>query len=137
MGRHLKNRELPTASYSVRLPMGANAIGPNAPVEGLIRYNYEIDQIQVYSNNSWRIVKTLDGTEKTIFKDTFYGDGNTRNFGAMRYSYNPGDEIKILVFIGNVHQNPGVAYNVDGDKIEFTSAPPMGHTIVIMHGFTS
>jgi hypothetical protein len=136
MGRHLKNREIPTASYSVRLPMGTNAIGPNAPVEGLIRYNFELDQVQVYSNNRWRTVKILDGTERALYKDTFYGDGNTRNFGPMRYAYNFGDEVKIFVFVGNVHQNPGIAYSVDGDKIEFSSAPPQGHTIIIIHGLS-
>ena len=137
MGKYLKNRQLPTASYSVRLPMGTSAIGPNAPVEGLIRYNYAIDQVEVYSNNRWKSLKSLDGSEKLVSKDTFYGDGTTRTFGPMRYSYNPGDEIKVFVYVGNVHQNPNVAYNIDDDRIEFSSPPPNGHTIVVIHGFAS
>jgi len=135
MGKYLKNRELPTASYSVRLPLGNSANGPNSPVEGLIRYNYGTDQVEVYSNNRWRSLKSLDGTERTITKDTFYGDGATRTFGPMRYSYFPGDEVKVFVYVGNVHQNPNVAYNIADDRIEFSSAPPNGHIIIILHGF--
>jgi hypothetical protein len=137
MGKYLKNRELPTASYSVRLPMGTNAIGPDWPVEGLIRYNYQIDEIQVYSNNRWKSLKVSDGTDRSIHKDTFYGDGSTRAFGPLRYSYQVGEEIKIFVYIGNVFQNPGVAYTVDDNILNFTSTPPAGHTIIILHGFAS
>jgi hypothetical protein len=41
----------------------------------------------------------------------------------------------MLVFVGNVFQNPGMAYTVDGNKISFTSTPPDGQYIVILHGF--
>jgi hypothetical protein len=77
---------------------------------------------------------TTAGVSRTVEKDTFYGDGVKRVFGFMKYSYDSGDELLILVFVGNVFQNPGVAYYVDGQSIEFTSPPPDGHPIVILHG---
>jgi len=67
-------------------------------------------------------------------KDTFYGDGFTLEFTPMSYPYPAGNEIFLLVFIQNVFQNPGVAYNIDNYKITFTSPPPAGHQVVILHG---
>ena len=50
-------------------------------------------------------------------------------------SFNVVSETDILVFVGGVFQNPGVSYTVDGtDDITFTSAPPNGETIIILHG---
>jgi hypothetical protein len=135
MGRYLKNREIPTASYSVRIPIGTNALGPDSPVTGLIRFNETEDNPQVYLKNAWRnFLITLD---PIIYpsKDTFYGDGNTVDFGPMQYGYLQGNEIMILVFIGNVFQNPGIAYIVSDTTISFTSPPPAGHQIIILHGF--
>lgn len=134
MGRYLKNRELQSGSYSVRLPIGTSILGPNAPVDGMIRYNRRIDEVEVFSNGFWRLLLSTAGASRTVEKDTFYGDGAKRAFGTMKYSYDPGDELLLLVFVGNVFQNPGVSYYVDGPLIEFTSPPPAGHTIVILHG---
>lgn len=136
MGKYLKNRELPTASYSTRLPIGSSAVGPDAPVDGLIRYNIDTRKLELYSERAWQSMKVVSGLIREISKDTFYGDGSTRIFGPMRYSYYPGDEIRIFVYVGNVFQNPGIAYTIDDDRIEFSSAPPIGHTIIIIHGFS-
>lgn len=135
MGRLVKNKELKSGSYSTRLPMGSNAVGPNAPVDGLIRFNIDRNEMELYANRRWKTVKVVLESEKATVKDTFYGDGTTRNFGPLRFVYPIGQEIKILVFVGNVFQNPGVAYTVDDDSILFSSAPPDGQTIVILHGF--
>lgn len=135
MGRFVKNRELESGSYSTRLPMGSNAVGPNAPVNGLIRFNVDRNEMELYVSRQWKTVKAIFESEKETVKDTFYGDGTTRNFGPMRFDYITGQEVKILVFVGNVFQNPGVAYTVDLDSIMFSSAPPDGQTIVIIHGF--
>lgn len=135
MGRLVKNKELKSGSRSIRLPMGSNAIGPNAPVDGLIRFNIDRNEMELYANRHWKTVKVILESEKATVKDTFYGDGTTRNFGPMRFDYITGQEVKILVFVGNVFQNPGIAYTVDYDSIQFASAPPAGQPIVILHGF--
>lgn len=115
--------------------MGSNAVGPNAPVDGLVRFNIDRNEMELYSNRRWKTVKVLLDSEKGTVKDTFYGDGTTRTFGPMKFVYTTGQEIKILVFIGNVFQNPGVAYTVEADSIFFSSAPPDGQAVVILHGF--
>ena len=48
MGRYAKNRELRSASYSIRMPVGYTSIGPNDPVEGLMRFNNTRKRIEAY-----------------------------------------------------------------------------------------
>lgn len=132
MGRYIKNRELRSGSYSIRIPYAPGSVGPNAPVDGLIRYNTTRSKLQYYKNGAWRNIPSEGRT--TLLKDTFYGDGETDAFGPLTMSYLPGEELYLLVFIGNIFQNPGVAYIVDGDVITFTSTPNNLQPIVIIHG---
>jgi len=135
MGRYIKNTELKTGSYSIRLPIGQSAIGPNAPVAGLVRYNEGNDEAELFSGQSWRVLVSKSGENRSVLKDTFYGDGHTRSFGPLKFSYQFGEELLLLVFIGNVFQNPGVSFTIAGNTIEFTSTPPLGQTVVILHGY--
>lgn len=136
MGRHLKNRQLETASYSVRMPVGSGVVAPDSPVTGLYRYNNQTDDVEVYIGDNWRTFVIQRSNVRESAKDTFLGDGTNRFFGPLRYSYQSGQELLILVFVGNVFQNPGVAYLLNGDQLQFTSAPPSGHTIIVLHGYS-
>jgi hypothetical protein len=135
MGRYIKNVEIKTGSYSFRLPIGSSTLGPDNPVGGLMRYNETTAKPEIYVDNEWRAFVVSSAGSREVSKDTYYGNGVVREFGPMKYSYNSGDEIMILVFVGNVFQNPGMAYTVDGNNISFTSTPPDGQYIVILHGF--
>lgn len=135
MGRFLKNRELRSGSYSIRLPMGSSAVGPNYPVSGLIRYNTTFNRFEFYSIDRWKQVSS--GDPLGAIKDTFYGDGVLRTFGPMIESYVAGSEVRLLVFVGGVFQNPGDAFTVDADMITFTSTPPDQHPIIILHGYAN
>jgi hypothetical protein len=55
----------------------------------------------------------------------------------MLVSYDIGNEIQILVFVGGVFQNPGDAFTVDADMITFTSTPPDQHPIIVLHGYAN
>lgn len=132
MGRYIKNRELKSGSYSIRVPYAPGSVGPNAPVDGLIRFNQTSTKLQYFRDGAWRNIP-IEG-RSTLLKDTFYGDNETDSFGPMSVSYLPGEEIYLLVFIGNIFQNPGVAYTVDGDVITFTSTPNNLIPIVVIHG---
>ena len=134
MGRYVKNKEITSGSYSVRMPYGSSAVGPNYPVDGLMRFNQNILEMEYYSDEKWKMILSTDKPIKEVAKDTFYGDGINKVFGPMRYDYEFGDEIFLLVFIGNVFQNPGVAYIVEGNIITFATVPPNGQLIVILHG---
>ena len=52
----------------------------------------------------------------------------------MRYKYPKNNEIYVRIYVHNVFQNPGVAYTIDDYSITFTSPPPDGHAIVVLHG---
>ena len=49
--------------------------------------------------------------------------------------YQPGHEAELIVFIGNVFQNPGVAFTVNGYQITFTSPPDAGMPIIVLQNF--
>lgn len=113
------------------MPVGTTAQQPSSPFEGMFRYNSDNDKFEYYANGSWKIVRA-EG-KATITKDTYTGDGSTTNFGPMTFSVS--DENTILVYIQNVWQEGGVNYTVSGNTISFTSSPPNGHKIVVLHGF--
>lgn len=135
MGRFVKNTELRTGAYSIRLPYGPGSVGPEGPVDGLIKYNSSIDKIQYYSQGAWRNIAV--GGRAELIKDSFVADGVNREFGPLSKTYSIGDELYVLVFVGNVFQNPGVAYQVDNDMIRFTGTPGNGQPIIIIHGLGS
>ena len=43
----------------------------------------------------------------------------------------------IMVFLDSVYQEPTTAYTVSGTGITFTSVPPDGLTITVIHGIYS
>lgn len=135
MGRHIKNRELRSGGYAIRMPHSPSAAGPSSPVDGLVRFNETNNKLEYYSLGAWRTF-AIEGTT-LITKDTFTGDGVLRDFGPLSFSYGVGEETSVLVFIGNVFQNPGVAYTIDVDIIKFTSTPGDQQPIVILHGYAS
>lgn len=65
-----------------------------------------------------------------IDKQTFTGDGTTTDFTMSDPVGKP--EI-IEVYVGNVRQEPGVAYTVNGTTLTFTGAPALGETIYIVN----
>lgn len=133
MGRYLKNKELKSASYSIRLPMGSTILAPNDPVTGQLRYNTSRDRVELFAQNKWRTFAIISDIEYPN-KDTFYGTGYQTVFGPMRYRYPKGNEIFIQVFVFNVHQNPNVAYTIDDYNLIFSTPPPDQHPIIVMHG---
>lgn len=134
MGRYLKNKELRSGSYSIRAPYGYSAIGHTSPVTGLFRLNGDTGKLEYYSGG-WRIL-AIEGAASVV-KDTFTGDGSATQFGPLSVSYSAGQETQLLVFIGNVFQNPNVAFTVTGTYINFTSPPNNLQPIVILHGYAS
>lgn len=120
------------ATGNFDLPAGTTAQRSVSPQTGDIRYNTSTNNIEFYNGSSYQSA-AVRGTV-TITKDSFTGDGSTTVFSL---SITPADENNILVFVGNVHQNPDVAYSLSGSDIVFSSAPPDTHAIVVLHGFDS
>jgi hypothetical protein len=131
MARLLKNASLQTGSTAIRLPLGATSDRPSAPVNGQIRFNTDTQRFEIYYN-AWQSIAILGNV--TIQKDTFTGDGVTTNFTL---SYTPPDQNSILVFVGNVSQNPGDAFTLSGAVIIFANPPPATYSVVVFHKFNS
>jgi hypothetical protein len=135
MGRYIKNVELHAASYAIRLPMGTSSLAPQEPQDGQIRFNISSDNLEVFRDGQW-FGAAIAG-RVAIVKNLFTGDGSTTLFSGMSNLYLSGHEAEILVFVGGVYQNPGVAYTVSGTNISFTSPPGLGIPIILLHNFNS
>jgi hypothetical protein len=140
MGRHLKNKELTSPGYSLALTGGPDSLRPTSPIDGQIRYNTEDANIEVYYDNVWNALARIGPV--TVVKDTFVGDGVTSEF-TMSRTYISGQETRVVAVVGNIFQNPGVAFVFTGvlgspnATIAFASPPPFGQTIIVLHGYAS
>ena len=131
MAYFIKNRRLESAGSGVIVPVGATALRPADPVNGHIRFNSDTNRFEIYYG-AWKDIAILGNV--TITKDTFTGDGSTVDFTM---SIAPPAQEAIKVFVGNIHQNPGIAYSVSTSNLHFTQIPPAGQTIEVYHGFNS
>jgi len=130
MAQSLKNPRIP-GSGGVVLPSGATADRPTTPTNGQIRYNTDTQRFEIYYN-TWQSIAILGNV--TIQKDLFTGDGVQTQFTL---SYTPPDQNSILVFVGNVAQNPGDAFTLAGAVITFANPPPATYSVVVFHKFNS
>jgi hypothetical protein len=131
MGRFLKNEQIKTASYAIQIPIGGTVTRPDSPVDGQFRFNTDTTRFEIYYGG-WKQV-AINGTVN-IVKDTFTGDGITTGYVL---SQTPISTKTILVFVGNVQQNPDDAYSLSGANINFSNPPPSGQTIIVYHNFAS
>jgi hypothetical protein len=131
MGRFLKNTVLEAGSNAIRVPVGTTATRPEIPVNGQIRFNSDTSRFEIYYN-AWKDVAILGNV--SITKDSFTGDGLSDTFTL---SQTPTSTKSILVFVGNVHQNPDDSFTLAGNQITFYNAPPSGQTVVVFHNFNS
>lgn len=128
MGYFLKNRRLQSGSSGVVIPVGSSATRPDAPVFGLIRYNTDTGLVEYFDGSVFQSLSVAGGITYTV--DTFTGDGSTINF-TMSESEAAADDI--IVFVGSLYQIPTTNYTVSGFSIDFTSAPPSGVPINVIH----
>jgi hypothetical protein len=131
MPRFIKADQIKTASTAIQIPSGSTASRPDYPVNGQFRYNTDLSRFEIYYNG-WKQV-AINGTV-SIVKDSFTGDGATVAFSL---SQTPVSTRTILVFVGNVQQNPDDAFTLFNNVITFTNAPPSGQTVIVFHNFAS
>lgn len=135
MGRFLKNTQLESGSYSVRLPNGNGVIAPDYPVDGQFRYNNALGYAEIYYDSKWNRVGIVGRVPLVI--DQFIGDGVQVSFNLTQPAVDPSD---LMVFIGGVYQIPSVHYSLIGnDIIAFVDPPPNSNlphnpnNIVVIH----
>jgi hypothetical protein len=96
-----------------------------------MRFNTDTSRFEIYYN-AWKEI-AINGTV-SISKDTFSGDGVQTVFTLTQ---TPTSTKTILVFVGNVHQNPDDAFTLAGNQITFYNAPPSGQSVIVFHNFAS
>jgi hypothetical protein len=129
MGNFLKNRKLLSGSTGVVLPTGSTSQRPDDPVFGLIRYNTDSGLIEFFDGSIFQSLSTGGGITYTV--DSFTGDGSTTIFTMSEQESNAQ---YITVFVGSIYQQPTTTYTVNGGyDITFTSAPPAGVPINVIH----
>jgi hypothetical protein len=137
MGRYLKNTQITSGSYAVQLPLGSNSLGPDAPVDGQVRFNQDTHKIELYYNGSYQQVAKIGSVN--IAKDSFITANATTYYGPMTYSYSAGQEANVMVFVGGVHQVPGANYTFVGNT-SIALTPSVGgydQPITVLHNFNS
>ena len=138
MARFLKNTQIRGGSYAVQLPLGTNSLGPDAPVNGQIRYNQSNNKIEFFYNSIWNQVAKIGSVALTV--DEFTGDNATVNFTMSQSESNA---TNVLVTISGVYQAPVNNYTVSGTQLSFTSAPPAvdangnPNKIIVVHNLNS
>jgi hypothetical protein len=129
MGYFVKNRVIPSGSSGVRLPTGTSANRPANPAFGLMRFNTETGFIEYF--NGIEFISVSAGGNVVYDVDSFTGDGSTTVFTM---SEEEATASQIIVFVGSIYQDSTSAYTVDGSfDITFTSAPPDGEPISVIH----
>jgi hypothetical protein len=133
MGYYVKNRRLQSGSTGVRLPVGSALDRPEYPTFGMIRYNTDSASVEFYDGSIWAALSAAGAISYTV--DSFNADGSTTVFVM---SIAEASATQIIVFIGSIYQDPSSpAYSVDGGlNITFTSAPPDGTVINVIHSET-
>lgn len=129
MATFLKNRELQSASTGIRIPTGSSATRPDYPVFGMIRFNTDTGFCEFYNGSIWQNMGVGGAISYTV--DDFTGTGAQTVFTM---SLAESDPTQLIVFVGSIYQEPTIAYTVDGGyDITFTSAPPDGIAINVIH----
>jgi hypothetical protein len=128
MGYFVKNRRLQSGSTGVILPTGSSATRPDSPVFGLIRYNTDSGFVEYFNGSAY---VSLSGSSVSYTVDDFTGDGSTTVF-TMSIAESNAEQI--IVFVGSIYQVATTSYTVNGGyDITFTSAPPSGIPINVIH----
>lgn len=132
MGYFVKNRRLQSGSSGVVLPTGGTATRPNDPAFGLIRFNTDTGYVEMF-NGQYVPLATSGSIVYSV--DSNIGDGVTTTFTMSQGAANTS---QIIVFVGSIYQDPST-YTLSGINnidINFTSAPPSGEPIKIIHSST-
>jgi hypothetical protein len=101
----------PRNSGSIVLPSGTDAQIPGSPVNGMMRYNVDHDEVQVYQAGTWRSLRFKESTGITQ-QSLGNIDGYSYFYGPLNSVYDPtniasGQTLggqNVLVFIENVFQ---------------------------------
>ena len=129
MGNWVKNRRLESGTTSIVIPSGTTAQQPAAPVVGQFRFNTSTALMEFFNGSAFVPLAAAGGVSYAV--DQFTGDDSTTVFTMSQAE---SITTQIIVFVGSIYQDPYTAYTLDGSTdITFTSAPPSGEPISVIH----
>jgi hypothetical protein len=73
---------------NLMLPSGATTDRPVTPVNGMIRYNTTLNEVELYQSSKWRSLKFKEASP-IVQQNLGAGDANTVYFGPLNSAYNP------------------------------------------------
>ena len=120
---------------SLLLPKGREDQRSGAVENGMIRYNTDIADIEVYVNDQWRRLRYKEPVE-IVQQSLGYGDYVKQQFGPLNPIPHSGQNI--LVLIENVVQIHNVNYTMSqdtGDWWIYFDQPPPNKLITVLHNF--
>lgn len=134
MGYFVKNRVVPSGSSSIVIPGGGTAVRPASPQFGSFRYNTDLGALEFFNGTVFKQLSSNGDGNLTV--DSFVGDGSTLSF-SLSVEASAADQV--IVFVGSIYQQPTDTYTITGggNDITFTSAPPDGEPINVIHGVSS
>jgi len=134
MGYFVKNKKVGYGNTSIAIPAGSSTERPNDPIFGQIRFNTDVGKVEYFDGTLFSILAKQGDTD--IVVDSFTGNGIDTVFGSMTNQVLDADQV--IVFVGNIYQIPTTNYTVAGTyDITFTSAPPSGMPINVIHNLGS
>lgn len=129
MGYFVKRRNF--TNEGIIIPQGPTANRPNTPELSALRYNTDTNSLEYFNGSVYVDVGKAGNVDVTV--DNIASDGINDTFTM---SVTETDESNVVVFINGLYQAPGLgnAYTVSGFDITFTSIPPAGLPITVVHG---
>jgi hypothetical protein len=116
-----------SGTTALQIPVGTEAQRPT-PAKGMIRFNDDSDQVEVYNGTSWVAV----GSVNTVTKDDFSGDGSTTAFTLSQSASTDA----VIVSLNGVVQESTNTYSVSSTTLTFNEAPATGDVIQVRNFYS-
>lgn len=112
------------ATDAMMVPVGLTSERPSVPVAGMVRFNTNLGDLELYDGDSWN---STSAEFTLIASEVFNGDGSTTTFTLSSTQ----TTASCIVSINGVIQFPTLAYAVAGTSLSFTEAPLSGDVIEV------
>jgi len=103
---------------AIQVPVGTSSQYPIVNRVGMLRWNTDLNYLEVYTGATWEAVG-LEGGSATVVSDIFTGNGSQVAFNLSQNNTTTGT----LVSINGVLQLPSTSYSVSGNILTFVEAP--------------
>ena len=120
------NRIDTNTKVSLKVPAGQNLDRAATPVNGMVRYNSDLSEFEVYNSlnpglNHWEILRTIRPATITMQQ---LGQGNYSDtiFGPLSYNISLSTPQNIFVYVDNVYQVPVIDYTLTLNPSSVTAA---------------